>query len=367
MSTHSHDDHQHDHEQSGHHHEHGPSGVWGWLLSLFHLGGHEHHHGAESLVADDAFASSQEGIRTIWIALGLMGATTLFQVIIYLFAGSVALLADTVHNLGDALNTLPLLLAFRLSGRPPNRRYTYGYHRAEDVAGVIIVLSIAFSAGYVFWESFQKFIDPEPIRNLGAVAAAALIGFLGNEAVATLQIRTGRKIGSAALVTDGLHARTDGLTSLAVLIAAGGAWLGFPLVDPIIGLLIGLAIVLITRDAIVSVWYRLMDAIEPELYDQAEQALQRQIKEFEDIKEIRRLRLRWLGHRLNADLVLAVDPQLTTAQSHHLAEQVRHRLFDEMPLLTEAITHVEPWDHGVEQFHRLTAKREPVPKPFAEE
>lgn len=367
MPPHSHHD-QHEHHQPGHHHhEHGPSGAWGWILSLFHLGGHDHRHGAQSLVADDAFASSQAGIRTIWIALGLLGATTLFQMIIYLIAGSVALLADTVHNLGDALNTLPLLLAFRLAGRAANRRYTYGYHRAEDVAGVIIVLSIAFSAGYVFWESFHKFVDPEPIRNLGAVAAAAVIGFLGNEAVAIIQIRTGRQIGSAALVTDGLHARTDGLTSLAVLIAAGGSWLGFPLVDPIVGLIIGVAILFITRDAVVSVWYRLMDAIEPELYDQAEQAVQRQIVQNSEIKEIRRLRLRWLGHRLNADLVLAVDPQLTTAQSHHLAEQVRHGLFEAMPLLTEAITHVEPWDHGVEKYHSLTAKREPVPKPIADD
>ncbi|MCB0211423.1 MAG: cation transporter, partial [Anaerolineae bacterium] len=228
---HNHAEHQHDHHDDHDHHDHNhddhhdhdhSSGPLGWLAEVFHIGGHDHSHGAQKLIADSAFADNDEGIRTVWIALILLGLTTVIQIVIYLIAGSVALLADTVHNLGDVLNSVPLLIAFYLARRPPNRRYTYGFHRAEDVAGVLIVLSIAFSAAYVFWESFQKLLDPEPITNLVAVAIAAIIGFAGNEAVATIQIRAGRKIGSAALVTDGLHARTDGLTSLAVLVAAGG-------------------------------------------------------------------------------------------------------------------------------------------------
>lgn len=353
----------HDHDHHDHHHGGGPLG---WIAEVLHIGGHDHSHGPQNLIADSAFANNEEGIRAVWIALGLLAVTTVIQIVIYLYAGSVALLADTVHNVGDALNSIPLLIAFYLARRLPNRRYTYGFHRAEDVAGVIIVLSIAFSAGYVFWESFQKLINPEPITNLVAVAVAALIGFVGNEAVAIIQIRTGRKIGSAALVTDGLHARTDGLTSLAVLIAAGGVWVGWPIVDPIIGLVIGTAILFITRDAIVSVWYRLMDAIEPEIYNQAEEIAQRQINQYPGLREIRRLRVRWLGHRLNADLVIAVDRQMTTEDSHHLAEKVRRHLFEEMPLLSEVHTHVEPWDAGVESFHTLTSEREPVPKPITD-
>jgi cation diffusion facilitator family transporter len=303
-------------------------------------------------------------VRTVWIALGLLGATTLAQVFIYLLSGSVALLADTVHNLGDALNSVPLLIAFYLARRAPNRRYTYGFYRAEDVAGVFIVLSIAVSAGLIFWESYQKFLDLEPMRNLIWVAAAALIGFLGNEGVALLQIRVGREIGSAAMVTDGLHARTDGLTSLAVLIAAGGSWLGYPIIDPIIGVLIGITILFITRDAIITIWYRLMDAIEPEIYDAAEQAALHQVEHFEHLHQIRRLRLRWMGNRLHADLHIAVTPDLSTTESHDLAEEVRHALFHELPLLSEAVVHVEPWSADPDEPHRLTSDHESVPHPL---
>jgi len=351
--------HEHSHNHGDHSHSAGPLK---WIASIFHLGGHEHTHAPQKLIADSAFTDNKQGIRVIWIALGLLGLTTLIQSVIFLISGSVALLADTVHNLGDGLNSIPLLIAFYLARRLPTRRYTYGFHRAEDVAGIIIVLSIAFSAAFVLWESVQKFISPEPISNLGAVAVAALIGFLGNEAVAILQIRTGRKIGSAALVTDGLHARTDGLTSLAVLIAAVGIWLGFPLVDPVVGLLIGIAILFVTRDAIFSVWYRLMDAVEPELYGQAAQVGQQQVERHQDLKEIRRLRMRWMGHRLHAEIYIAVEPELSTAQSHHIAEIVRRRLFEAMPLLSEATVHVEPWSRDVNEFHKLTVEREPVPK-----
>ena len=354
----------HDHAHDpGHGHDHsGPQGPLGWLASLLHLGGHDH--GEQKLLADEAFAASAEGIRIVWIALALLTATTVIQVAIYLFSGSVALLADTVHNLGDGLNSIPLLIAFYLARRAPTRRYTYGFHRAEDVAGVIIVLSIAFSAAYIFYESIVKLFDPTTISNVGAVAAAALIGFVGNEAVAVIQIRTGRRIGSAALVTDGLHARTDGLTSLAVLVAALGVYLGYPIVDPIIGMLIGVAVLFITRDATRSIWYRLMDAIEPEIYDQAAAIAAEQVSHHAGLEEIRRLRLRWMGHRLHADLHIAVQPTLTTVEGHDLAEQVRSGLFRGLPLLSEAIVHVEPWSADPDAFHQETRHREPVPRPL---
>ncbi len=244
-------DHSHDHphphaHDHGHDHHHG-SGLWGWVNTIFHLHGHSHQQ--QALAADRAFLGNDEGIRTVWLALAALGATALLQIVIVWLSGSVALLADTIHNIGDALNSVPLLIAFYLTRRAATRRYTYGFARAEDVAGIFIVLSIAFSAGVIFWESIDKLIHPQPLTNLVWVAVAAVAGFLGNEAVALLQIRKGREIGSAALVADGLHARTDGLTSLAVLVAVGGAWLGFPIVDPIIGFLMGIAILFITKDA----------------------------------------------------------------------------------------------------------------------
>jgi Co/Zn/Cd efflux system component len=184
-------DHPHDHEHGGEHdHHHHQQGVWGWVATIFHWHSHDHH--TTALASDQAFVTNQEGIRVVWLALAALGITAILQVIIVLASGSVALFADTAHNIVDGSNSVPLLIAFYLARRAATRRYTYGYARAEDVAGIFIVLSIAISAGVIFWESIQKLLHPAPLENLGWVAAAAIIGFLGNEAVALLQIRTGK-------------------------------------------------------------------------------------------------------------------------------------------------------------------------------
>jgi len=354
------DDHAHDHDLDyPHDHKH-RNGFMGMLEQVFHLRGHSHQHGSK--VNEEAFLANEEGIRTVWMALGLLLVTAVIQIIIVTLSGSVALLADTVHNIGDGLNSVPLLIAFYLARRIATRRYNYGFGKAEDVAGIFIVLSIAFSAGVIFWESFQKFLHPEPIQSVGWVAVAAIIGFLGNEAVAILQIRVGRKIGSAAMVADGLHARTDGLTSLAVLLAVGGSWLGFPIVDPIIGVLIGIAILFITKDASITMWYRLMDAIEPDVLAKAESVVQQQPQ----VQDVCRVRMRWMGHQLHTEVVIAVDAQLTTAESHAVAEAVRHALFHEVANLAEVVVHVEPWTAvGTAVFHEETAHHEPVPESLA--
>lgn len=370
MNNHSHDDltyqdpehprdheHPHDHEQHPHNHDHSPQQGWGWLAAVVHLPGHSHSHSDH---ADRAWADNEAGIRTVWMALAALLLTSLIQIVIVAWSGSVALLADTVHNIGDMLNSIPVLIAFYLARQAATRRYTYGFARAEDVAGVFVVLSIAFSAGVIFWESFQKLLHPQPIDNLGWVALAAVVGFLGNEAVAWWQIRVGRQIGSATLVADGLHARTDGFTSLAVLIAAGGSWLGFPLLDPVIGLLIGVVVLFITREAAVTIWYRLMDAIDPALLAQAEAIVAQQA----GVKELRRLRMRWMGHTLHAEVYIAVEPHLTTAESHHISEQVRHALFHNMPRLSEIVVHVEPWSPTLEPEHQLTLDHESLPRPI---
>ncbi len=361
----SHPDHSHDHprlRKDGHphgdSHSHGGShhrgGALGWLASLFHTHSHDH----RQVAADEAFNSNDAGIRTVWIALAILLATSILQIIIVYYSRSVSLLADTTHNIGDGLNSIPLLIAFYLARRAATRRYNYGFGKAEDIAGIFIVLSIAVSAGIVFWESFQRLLDPQPIMNLGWVAAASLIGFFGNEWVAVIQIRVGRRIGSAAMIADGLHARTDGLTSLAVLLAAGGAWLGFPIVDPIIGFIIGVTIIFITWDAMKAVWYRLMDAIEPEKLDRAEHAIEHQ----PGVKELRRLRMRWVGHQLYAEVTIAVEPDLTTLEGHAIAEAVRHALFHEIEGLTEIVVHVDPWVEVTGEAHALTMHHEPVPQ-----
>lgn len=319
-----------------------------------HLPGYTHQHGSPS--SEAAFYDNALAIRTVWLALAALGLTTVIQVFIYLASGSVALLGDTVHNLGDALNSIPLLIAFMLARRAANKRYTYGYRRAEDVAGLLIVASIAFSAAYILWESINKLINPQPLTNLGWLAAAAIVGFLGNEFVALLQIRVGRKIGSEAMVADGLHARTDGLTSLAVLVAAGGAALGFPILDPIIGILIGVVIVFITRDAALAVWYRLMDAVEPALVERAEA----KILEHEEIKAIARLQMRYLGHRLYVELLVAIDANLKISDTEAITDHLAHELYHVLPNMADVTIGVVPWHDntyrlGIESAHHRAA------------
>lgn len=352
-------DHDHDHHEHGHHehdhHQHHTS-VWAGIASALHLPGYSHTHDHGEIIRSISPDDNNLAIRTVWLALTALGITTLLQIIIFVASGSVALLADTVHNLGDALNSAPLLIAFYLARRPANRRYTYGYNRAEDVAGIFIVISIAFSATYILWESVQKLINPQPLDNLGWVAAAAVIGFVGNEMVAMLQIRVGRRIASEAMIADGLHARTDGLTSLAVLIAAGGAALGYPILDPIIGILIGITIVFITRDAAVAIWHRLMDAVDPELTTKAEHI----IGEHPDVRKIHRLQLRWLGHDLYAEIVLELESRLTLIESEAILDHVRHHLYHDLPRLSKATLSALPWNpdqriYSQESEHHRTA------------
>lgn len=302
------------------------SGPLGFVAAIFHVHGHSHEDEGLS-VADPALVTEQ-GIRTVWLAFFALGVTTVIQIIIVAMSGSVALLADTVHNIGDSLNSIPLLIAFYLARKQATRRYTYGYGRAEDIAGVVIVLSIAFSAGYALWESILRLIYREPMQHIPWVAAAAVVGFLGNEAVALMQIRQGRRMGSEAMVADGLHARVDGLTSLAVLIAAGGTALGFPIVDPIIGLIIGISIVFITKDAAVRIWQRLMDGVDPAIVDQIEQYA----GDVPGVTAVQGIRARWIGHRLQADVaVVLVDEQtgddaagIILAVRRALLSHVRH-------------------------------------------
>jgi cation diffusion facilitator family transporter len=324
----------HGHSHGAHSHSHG-GGPLGWLATVFHWHGHEH---AEPDLTGDPALATKEGIRTVWIALGALALTTLLQVIIVALSGSVALLADTVHNFGDMLNSIPLLFAFYLARRAATRQYTYGFGRAEDVAGVVIVLSILFSAGYIFWESLTKLINPEPIQQLPWVAAAAVIGFIGNEAVALFQIRTGNRIGSASLVADGMHARIDGLTSLVVLVAVAGSALGAPIVDPIIGILIGIAILFIARDATTRVWHRLMDAVDPHITDQVEQYA----SEVRGVDDVRGVRVRWVGHALHAELDLALAGEPSLAEAQGIVREVKTLLRDNVRHLAQVTVDLLP-------------------------
>ncbi|MDQ0989309.1 cation diffusion facilitator family transporter [Streptomyces sp. V3I7] len=296
-----------------------------------------HTHEAADRV-DTALESSARGMRALWVSLAALGGTALAQAGIVLVSGSVALLGDTVHNSADALTAVPLGIAFVLGRRAATRRFTYGYGRAEDLAGVVVLLTIAASAAFTAWSAVDRLLDPRDLHHVPAVAAAAVLGFLGNEWVARYRIRVGRDIGSAALVADGLHARTDGFTSLAVLLGAGGAALGWQLADPLVGLAITGAILLVLRDAAREVLRRLMDAVDPALVDAAERAL----ADVEGVQGVGELRLRWIGHRLRAEVAVVVDAELTVREAHRVAVGAEHALLHAVPKLAAALVHADP-------------------------
>src|SRR5579859_13975 len=348
-SGHEHDhghqhDHDHDHAHADQQHEHA-SGLSGFFESLFKPHSHD---AADSL--DDALVGSREGIRAVKLSFVGLGLTSVLQLAVVLMSGSVGLLADTIHNFADASTALPLWLAFWVGTRAANRRYTYGYGRAEDLAGVFVVLMIAGSCLVAAWESLQRLIQPQPVSNVGWVIAAGALGFAGNEVVAQYRIRAGERIGSAALVADGYHARTDGFTSLAVLVGAGGVWLGWPQADPLVGLAITGAILLVLKDAAGQVWQRLMDAVDPDMIQRAWEAA----RHADGVEGVTDLRARWLGHTIVADAQIVADCELTLTQAHAVAERARHAMLHAVPKLADVRVHVDPCSHaGVDHHAQL--------------
>ncbi len=328
--------HQHPHEHHGDHH---PAGTGRWARArhrLAHLATPHSHEAADKV--DTALESSARGMRTLWISLAALAVTAAAQAAVAALSGSVALLGDAIHNGADALTALPLGVAFALGRRAATRRFTYGFGRAEDLAGVAVVAVIAASSVLAGWTALTRLLHPHPVTHLPAVAAAAVIGFAGNEAVARYRIRTGRRIGSAALVADGLHARTDALTSLAVLLGAGGAALGLPAADPVVGLLITAAIALVLKDAAREVFRRLMDAVDPALVDTATATL----RAVPGIIEVGEVRMRWTGHRLRAEVAIVLDGRLTLRQAHRLAVDAEHALLGAVPRLAAVHVHTDP-------------------------
>ncbi len=332
--------HLHDHRHDGHQadsHDRGSARLWPRFRQQAAglLGGHSHD-AADSI--DDALEADAAGRRALLVSLAGLALTAAVQAVVVVMSGSVALLGDTLHNLADALTAVPLLVAFRLARRAPTKRYTYGYGRAEDLAGLFVVAMITLSsllAGYV---SIDRLIHPRPVSHLWAVTAAAVIGFAGNEIVARYRIRVGRRIGSAALVADGLHARTDGFTSLAVLLGAAGVGLGWRQADPVIGLLITIAILGVLRSAARQVGARLMDAVDPNLVDQATAA----VTSVSGIQDVRNLRIRWIGHTLRAEVDVTVAADLSLTEAHDLAHHAEEHLLRNVRRLTAATIHASP-------------------------
>lgn len=299
------------------------------------LGAHSHD-AAEQV--DAALEADAEGRRALFGSLAILGVTALVELVVVGFSGSVSLLGDGLHNVADALTAVPLLVAFGLARRPPTKRYTYGYGRAEDVAGLFVLAMITLSSGVAAWEAVDRLVHPRVVGDLWAVAVAAVVGFVGNETVARYRISVGRRIGSAALVADGVHARTDGFTSLAVLVGAGGVALGWRAADPVVGLVITVAILGVLRSAARQVGARLLDAVDPAVVDQVDSA----VRAVPGVVGVRELRVRWVGHTLRAEIDAAVEDTLTVTEAHEVAHDAEAHLVRSVPRLGAASIHVSP-------------------------
>ncbi len=326
--AHAHDDHEHD----AHGHDHGG-------------GAHGHVHGT----IDPSITASDRGLWAVkWSFVGLF-ITTLIQIVIFYFSGSIALLADAIHNLGDGCTAVPLGIAFILGKRKPSKRFTYGYGRVEDLAGLVVVLTILASAAFAGYESIHRFFHPKPVGYLWAVAIGSIVGFIGNETVAVFRIKVGKEMGSAALIADGYHARTDGIASLAVLVSAAGVYLGYPLADPIIGILMTILILRIVWESAAAVFTRILDGVDPDVPDKIK-AQAKQTKGVEDVSEVR---VRWLGHRMHAELNVAVAEGLSVEQGHDIANSVRHELLHNLQFLSGVTIHVDPANASGEAHHHV--------------
>lgn len=337
---HSHDN-EHNHEEGHSHghehkdHSHG-KGIFAKIMHFLSLGhSHEHHH------EYDLAKNSKDGIKALKISfLGLM-VTALFQFFIVIYTGSVALLADTVHNFSDALTAIPLWIAYRLNLKQKSKKYPYGYGRAEDMAGLFIILMIALSAFVVFWESIRRLYNPIEVNHLGILAMSGIIGFIGNEVVAKYRISVGKRIGSEALVADGMHARTDGLTSLAVIVGAFGAYIGYPIIDPIVGIVIGFMILMILKDTTSTLWFRLMDKADLQLINKIE----RISKTYDGVAKIHDIKTRSSGQSLFAELHIIMNREYTFEESHKITMNLQNGLRSEIQNLVEVTVYPIPCGH----------------------
>ncbi|MHA2090517.1 MAG: cation diffusion facilitator family transporter [Candidatus Kariarchaeaceae archaeon] len=323
----------HEHEHKDHHHG---DGIIGKIMRFLSLG-HSHAHHQEY----DLAKNSKDGIKALKISFFGLMITAIIQFFIVLYTGSVALLADTIHNFSDALTAIPLWIAYRLNLKQKSKKYPYGYGRAEDLAGLFIISMIALSAFVVFWESIKRLYNPIKMDHLDILVLSGIMGFVGNEIVAKYRISVGKRIGSEALVADGMHARTDGLTSLAVIVGAIGVYVGYPIIDPIVGILIGFMILMILKDTTSTLWFRLMDRADLQLIKRIEDIS----KSYRGVAEIHEIKTRSSGQSLFAELHVVMNREYTIEESHEITSKLREGLRSQINNLVEVTVYPIPCVH----------------------
>lgn len=327
---------QHDHDQpDGHSHRHASPASSSFTPSS---AGGTRVHGHSHLPGNTMAASTQEGLRVVAIATAGMLLVAGVEFAIFSISQSAGLLSDALHNLGDVLTTAALWVAFLIARRPPTKRFTYGFSRAEDLAGAFIALVITVSAGAAAFESYRRLVTHAMPTQIGLGIAAALFGFVGNEVLAEYKIRAGRRLHSAPLVADGQHSRADGLTSLAAAVGLALTFLGWHEADPIAGLLISVAILYILIDVGREVLHRLLDAVDPAIVDEVrEHALS-----VSGVREVEDIRARWAGRQLYVALNLGADATMTLAEAHAIAERVRQEVLAHVAGAAMVDIHVDP-------------------------
>ena len=320
--------------EEGHGHDHGAPA---------HGHGHGHTHG----LVDPMVTTTSRGLWAVKWSFVILFITAALQLAVVILSHSVALLADMIHNFGDAATAIPLGVAFVVARRPPTRRFTYGLGRVEDLAGLAVVITILTSAVVAAVVAIDRLLHPHAVSHLGVLIAASIIGFAGNEAVAIFRLRVGKEIGSAALIADGYHARTDGWTSLAVLLGVLGVWLGYPMADPLIGLFITALILGIMWSSSKTIFTRLLDGVDPHVVDELTQA----IHHVPSVRDVTEVRVRWMGHRMHAEINIAVDDQMSIEAAHKISDQVRHELLHHLQYLSHVTIHVDPLSSSGEKHH----------------
>lgn len=339
---HTHDEHERDHDHYHDHDEHG----------------HGHTHGT---VNADLYGN-KAGLRAVQISTAGMFLVAVIQFVIAGIGGSAGLFADALHNLGDVLTTVALWIAFAIAGRAANQRYTYGYYRAEDLAGVFIVLVIIASAVAGAVESILKLTSGAAPTQIILSMAAALVGVAGNELLAQYKISAGKRINSVPLIADGQHSRIDGLTSLAAFVGLIGVALGLRIADPIAGLVITVVILTVVYTTSRSVLQRILDAVDPHIIPSIVQIASK----IPGVRGVSDARARWVGHTLHIALNVEVDAELTLAKAHDIAEEVRHQLFHDVKGLSEANIHTDPYTPGIDYHSSVAHHLQESQRPIAE-
>lgn len=293
---------------------------------------HSHSH------ADHITSNTKEGLRVVAIATAGMFVVAAIELGVFALSNSAGLLSDALHNLGDVLTTAALWVAFILARRPPTNRFTYGFHRAEDLAGAFIALVITISAAAAAFASYQRLVTRAQPTQIGLGIVAALIGFAGNEILAQYKIRMGRRLNSTPLIADGQHSRADGITSLAAAAGLVLVALGVPVADPIAGLLISVAILYILIDVGRDVLDRLMDAVDPDVVAR----VYREALAVPGVAQVTDVRARWAGRRLFVALTLGADGAISLTDAHAVAERVRQEVLSHVRGAAMVDIHVDP-------------------------